>query len=239
MSDCETVEPCATGECDAVDEVQRLLPSGPMWDMGRGGNIAASFLALAAVKSCLNDAICQEQRENNPCTTDRLFDVWANIYSFPIECVERERFCDWVDIMDDRDCPVGSIAFYERVIEFVAPGKGITLEVRQPGLLAGNCQVDDPANPENNVFCISAPADCFAWEASDSDVQDGENERCYFIPEIECLRYYIFPFASLGYKTDVPNPNGSPIFGVNAENEAEKPSYFYGLDRTRCADLPG
>lgn len=231
MSECEIVEPCATAPCDAVEEVQRLLPRGRMWELGRGGPVANSFLALAEVKACVNAAICQEQKEGNPCESDRLFDVWAKIYSFPIECVDRSRFCDWIDIMEDRDCPVGSIAFYQRVIDFVAPNKDLKLFVHQQGLLAGTCTVDFPGTPRRNILCIQAPRDCFFYEEGGDALQDGENERCYFIPEIECLRYYIFPFVSLGYKTKIPNPNGAPIYDVPVGNIAEKPSYFYNPKR--------
>lgn len=231
MSNCEIIEPCHTQPCDAVDEVQRLLPNGRMWSLGRGDLIARSFLALAEVKQCVNEAICQEWAEQNPCTAVRLFDYWARLYCFPVECVERERFCDWVDLMEDRDCPIGSIGFYKKVIEFVAPNKGITLTVQHPGLLAGKCHVSDPAKPERSVLCVSAPPECFYWQQGDSDAQDGENQRCYFIPEIECLRFYVFPFASLGYKTDTANPNGSPIFNVPDANVDVKPEFYYNPKR--------
>lgn len=227
MSDCETSEPCHDQPCDGVDEVQRLLPPGNIWDLSNGTQTAASFLALGDIKSAVNLAICQEWLENDPCQSVRLFDVWASIYSFPKECADQDRLCDWVEIMEDQECPIGSIAFYRRVIEFVAPDKEITLDVNQPGLLAGQCQVDDPANPSRNVLCITAPADCFEWEASDSTAQDGTNDRCYYIPEIECLRYYVFPFASLGYKTKIQNPDGWPIYNVPDSAEGVKPDYFY------------
>ena len=233
MSLCETTEPCHTGDCSGTDEVQRLLPPGRLWNLGNNALLSRSFQALGNVKTCINQAICQELAERDPCKAQRLADYWAGIYFFPIECADISRLCEWVELVENPDCPIGSLAFYRAAVEFLASGKGITLSFNQPGLLAGKCLRDDLAQPQNNVICVSAPADCYQWDDSDLSVQDGENERCYFIPEIECLRYHVFPFISLGYKTDEINPNGAPIFGVADSAQSPKPSFFYNPKR-RC-----
>ena len=236
MTSCLTVEPCHDKPCDGFDEVARLLPKGRLWSLARDSEVSAYFKAVADVKTAINQCICQEWNELNPCLSKRLFDYWAKIYSFPVECVDKERFCDWVDLMENTDCPIGSIGFYKRVIEFVAPNKGITLQVNQPGMLAGVCQKVNPC-ADKNVLVITAPAECYFYENTPEQdcvegIQDGLNPcRCYFIPEIECLRYYVLPFASLGYKTFEVDPNGADIFGVPEENVMDKPDYFYNPKR--------
>lgn len=237
MSACETVEPCHNNPCDGIDEVARLLPKGRLWSLSRDSQAARYFKALGAVKSEINRAICQEWDELNPCKTIRLFDYWAKIYCFP-NCVEPERFCDWVELMEDRSCPVGSIGFYRKVIDFVLPDKSVTVDFRQRGLLASQCANDSP-RAADNVICITAPADCYSYEASSDTFQDGVNGRCYFIPEIECLRFYVLPLVSLGYKTTEINPNGSDIYAPEA-TAALKVNYYYdgGDCKGTCSEPP-
>lgn len=223
MAECVKVEPCLTGDCDGFDEVVSLLPSGPIWNPDRGGVYSQYIHALGDIKTELNKRICQEWAEINPCTAVRLLPYWAKVWSLP-ECVEQtqESLCNWIGFLQN-SCPRGSLGFLQEAIDFVAPGKGITIAVTYPDIGA-NCACPDKPCADDNPLIITAPPEAYAWADRNYDgpiyMQDGETCREYWIPEIECLRRCIFPFGlGIGYKTTGTGPLGQDIFGVPDENE--------------------
>ncbi len=225
--ECFTIEPCHNRNCDGLDEVVSLLPNGRIWHPDRGDLYGRWIHALGHVKTELNKRICQEFNELDPCKSVRLFGYWAKVYSLP-ECVPQtsEKLCDWIDLIYG-DCPIGSLGFYRRAIDFVAPGKGIELNVNLQGVGA-NCWCADSFCADNNAIVITAPPTAFYYDQTILDeigeMQDGENCRRYFIPEIECLRRCVFPFGlSLGYKTNPISPNGADIYNVPIQNIADYP----------------
>ena len=233
MAACVQTEPCHTGDCSGIDAVRQLLPPGRLWDLGRPSEVSSWFQAVGQVQTEVNKCICQEWNELDPCKAIRLFPYWAKLYCLP-DCVEQtpEKLCEWIALQESAQCPIGSIGYYKAVIEFVAPGKGIELDVKQPGLLAGKCLLD-AACAKEAVIQITAPPECYFYEEIPDPecagyIQDGVNPcRCYFIPEIECLRWYVFPLVSIGYMTNPADPDGADIFGVPEENIAVKPAVFY------------
>lgn len=229
MAECQIIEPCHDRDCDGYDEVLALLPPGRIWNPSRGGVYGNYIRALGDIKTELNKRICQEYRELNPCTADRLLAYWAGVYSLP-PCVPQtaEKLCEWIALLQG-DCPIGSLGFLRRAIEFVAPGKGITIDVTYPDIGA-NCPCPDSPCADNNPLVVTAPPAAYFYETVDIDGpvewQDGENCRVYFIPEIECLRPCIFPFGlGVGYKTDPIGPDGQDIYGVPVANESVKPKW--------------
>ena len=230
MADCLALEPCHDRECDGLDEVVSLLPQGRLWQPDRNDLYGRYIHALGHVKTELNQRICQEWREMNPCTSMRLLPYWIKVYSLP-SCVAQtsEKLCEWIGILNG-DCPIGSLGFYRRVIEFVAPGLGIEIDVNVADAGA-NCWCPSSDCADENPIVITAPASVFYYENSYVDgpmeYQDGENCRRYFIPEIECLRRCVLPFGlGVGYKTTVTGPLGQDIFGVSVANKANKPVHF-------------
>lgn len=240
--DCVTViEPCHDDDCSGLDEVTALLPNGRIWSIDRGGTYAGFVKALGHVKTDINQAICQVWNELDPCQSIALFDYWAALYKLP-ECVDQtqENLCLWIALLYDSSCPIGSLGFLNAAVDFVAPAAGITLTLNQDSF-AGEWQGDSPC-VDSNSLVVSAPAASFFYEEVSRDypheAQDGENAcRTYFIPEIECLRYKVFPFGlSVGYQTDTANPNGSAIFNVPVANIAEKPQTFIDCGQ-ECANI--
>lgn len=233
MDECAIIEPCHVGDCDGLDEVIALLPPGKLWDVNRGGVYGAYMHALGDIKTELNKRICQEWLELNPCTSERLFCYWADIYSLP-KCVEhtQENLCEWIELLHG-DCPIGSLGFLRSAIEFAAPGKGITVEVSYPDLGANMPCADNTCAAENALL-VTAPPEAFFYDTIDVDYprepQDGvDGCRVYFIPEIECLRPCIFPFGlSVGYQTNPIGPAGEDIYGVPDANQAQKPQWQKG-----------
>ena len=215
---CDYVEPCHDGDCDGYDEIVRLLPKGALWNPARPGVYGQIIRFLGQWKTCLNQAICQEWCESDPCKARRRFPYFADKYSFP-ECVDQtnEKLCEWLALISDKECPPGSIGFLKRAIEFVKPG--LTVEVNRPEMLAAACCGDAQCATDNPII-ISGPPDCFACSIMCFDgirpAQDGANPcKRYFIPEIECIRDTIFPFGmGVGYLTNPQGPNGEEIFGV-------------------------
>lgn len=226
------LEPCHVELCDGLGEVVNLLPSGSLWSVERGGVYASYIRATGHIKSKLNERICQEQGELNPCTSVRLFDYWASVYSLP-PCVSQDTdtLCQWIDLIYDPSCPIGSLGFYQRVIDFVAPAKGITISVNVPDIFSSELCATKPCADDNPIV-ITAPPACFFYDAECRDYphepQDGiDSNKQYFIPEIECLRRCVLPFGlSIGYKTDPTGPNGEDIFDVPVANEASFEHYL-------------
>lgn len=213
---CDFVEPCHTKDCDGFDEVVKLLPKGQIWSPDRGGVYGAYIQALGHIKTELNQIICQEYNELNPCTSVRLFDYYAKLYKFP-PCVEQtqERLCEWLDLING-PCPIGSQGFLRRAIEFVLQDDNFEIHFNLDQT-AQTWQTDKIC-AEDNAIVITAPAKYFRYYEYDGDfvheLQDGVNCRHYFIPEVECLRPCIFPIGlSVGYKTLEPgkyNINNPP-----------------------------
>lgn len=230
MAECGTIEPCHDRDCDGYDEVLALLPPGKIWNPARGGTYGNYIRALGDIKTELNKRICQEYRELNPCTAERLLPYWIRVYSLPA-CVDQtaEKLCEWIELLQG-DCPIGSLGFLRRAIEFVAPGKGITIDVTYPDLGA-NCPCPDRPCAADNPLIVKAPPGAFFYDLIDGDFlhhyQDGVNGcRVYFIPEIECLRPCIFPFGlGVGYQTDQTGPDGQDIYGVPDENQMARPAW--------------
>lgn len=234
MTDCcpATPEVCHNEPCDGIDEVAALLPTGRIWSIGRGGVYAGWMKALGCINLEMSTAICQEWAEVDPCTSSRLLPYWISVYSMP-PCVDQtaDNLCAWIDLITDPDCPVGSVGFYQRAIDFVLPAAGVTVEFADPSF-EGVCSQIDSTCLEENFIQITAPPEVFYFEESirdfPMDPQDPNNPcRCYFIPEIECLRYGVFPIGlSLGYQTDPRGPDNEQIFGVPDTNTQNKPQLF-------------
>jgi len=237
--ECGPIEPCHTSDCSGLDEVLSLLPIGRIWDPSRGGVYGAYIQALGDIKTGLNGRICQEWNELNPCTADRLLPYWASVYSLP-GCAPQTAasLCDWIALLQG-DCPIGSLGFLRRAIEFVAPGKGITINVTYPDIGA-NCPCPDSPCAANNPLIVTAPPAAYYYEVVPGDYpheyQDGVNGcRSYFIPEIECLRPCIFPFGlGVGYQTNPIGPYGQDIYGVPDANELARPKWQRDCNKTKC-----
>jgi hypothetical protein len=227
---CDYIEPCHTDECDGFDEVVRLLPRGKIWNPDRGGIYGGYISALGHIKTELNKRICQEWNEVNPCTSERLFSYWAKIYSLPA-CVDQtnEKLCEWIDLLNG-PCPIGSLGFIQAAVDFVAPGKGISISVNvgEPGAA---CCPEELQCAANRQIVVTAPPEAYFFETNAIDYpfepQDAVSCRVYFIPEIECLRSCVFPFGlTLGYLTDSGGETGEEIFGVPDQNEMIRPIVF-------------
>lgn len=222
---CGPIEPCHVGDCDGFNEVVALLPRGRIWEPSRGGVYGAYIQALGDIKTQLNQRICGEWDELDPCKANRLLPYWRKVWSLP-DCVDDDRICDWIALVQG-DCPPGSLGFLRAAIEFVAPGKGITIDVSYPDIGA-NCPCPTDPCADNNPIVITAPPEAYSWAESLDDEpiasQDDETCREYWIDEIECLRRCVFPFGlAIGYKTNPIGPEGQDIYGVPLANEAERP----------------
>ncbi len=231
MAECGPIEPCHIRDCDGYDEVLALLPPGKIWNPDRGGTYGAYIRALGDIKTELNQRICQEWNELNPCTADRLLPYWASVYNLPgCALQDGQSLCEWIALLQDTDCPPGSLGFLRRAIEFVAPGAGIEIAVTYPDTGA-NCPCPDKPCADANPIVITSPAENYYYAIVPGDFphesQDGANGcRQYFIPEIECLRPCIFPFGlGVGYKTDPIGPDGQDIWGVPDANIAPLPKW--------------
>ena len=221
-------EGCHDGPCDGHEEVARLMRGmGPLFEGRKDGVVGGLVNAFGQWKSKINGAMCQEWREGDPCLAHRLLPVHARRWAFPA-CADltSENLCKWIDLV--RSCPPGSRGFIAAAIEFVLPGKNITLDWQ---VIDGKAywQASDRRACENCLI-VNAPPDCFAFVEECRDllghVQDGANpERRYFIPEIECLRRAAFPIGlSVGYRTDPQGPNGEEIYGVTGEAACDPPA---------------
>ena len=241
---CGRLEPCHSTDCSGIEEVEKLLPSGRLWNLARSSVAMKILCVLGDIKTVFNRIVCQEYNELNPCTAIRLLPYWADLYYFPADCLElnQENMCKWVDLMEDKDCPPGSLGFYKRAIECVLPGKDIDVKFNPRGFFATAWHADYDEAFKNSLV-ITGPAECFSYErlrkANCSDIefrtfdhaQDGVNfDRRYFIKEIECLRGKILPWGlSLGYMTT--GSTGDPdIVGVSDENQSIRPEYFLDFD---------
>ncbi len=218
------IEPCHSGECDGFNEVVQLLPQGQIWNPDRGGVYGAYIQALGHIKTELNKIICQEWNELNPCSSKRLFGYWAEFYKLP-PCIEQtgDKLCEWIDLLYNQDCPIGSLGFLRKAIEFVLPNKGVEINVNLDST-ATKWRSDDFNCADNNSIIITAPSKLFKYYEYKGDfphtkIQDGVNLcRRYFIPEIECLRACIFPMGlSVGYKTKETGE-----FDINNIDDIEK-----------------
>lgn len=239
---CDFIEPCHADECSGLDEVAALLPSGRLWKIDDDRLMSRYFKAIGHVKSDFNALLCQLWAENNPCTADRMFDYWAQVYAFP-SCVEQtnEKLCEWIELVDF-GCPKGSLGFLKQAVEFVAPGKNIQIELSFPDL-GECCPKADECDPEKNQLLITAPPECFYFDdrqgedIDDFAGDDGCSGGVYFIPEIECLRCTVFPFGvSVGVQTNPTGPNGEQFHNVPPENLAEKPASCVITPNSDCKD---
>ncbi len=205
MSCCdEPVAPCESGECSGFDEVVALLPKGQIWDVNRPSIYSQYVQALGHIKTKLNKIICQEYNELNPCKSKRLFSYWADFYKLP-PCVEQsqENLCQWIELIYNQNCPIGSKGFLQKAVEFVLPNVDIKIEFNP--IHARRWRADSLC-ANNNAIVITTPVKHFNYYQYDGDFPhdrpDGENCRKYFIAKIECLRKCVFPMgASVGYKT--------------------------------------
>ena len=240
MSNCckKSVEPCHTSECSGLEEVVALLPHGSIWNVSNGSTFAQYAKALGHVKTELNKRICQEFNEMNPCKSVRLFEYWARLYKLP-ECVDQtpEKLCEWLDIIYDRSCPIGSVGFLRKAIEFVAPDLTFQIEVNYPDGF-GHCWCGDNVCVDENPIVITVDSDDLHYEMvgvdRPSEAQDGVDPcKTYFVPEIQCLRDTVFPYGlGVGFKTTVPGPNGEPIHGVS--NQSINPYKPYTCFKEPC-----
>jgi len=213
------IEPCHSEPCDGLDEVLSLLPKGALWDASRESTYSNYVRALGHIKSCWNARICQEWNELNPCTSVRLFDYWADLYSFP-SCVDqtREKLCEWIDLLSDPDCPVGSVGFLSKAVEFFAPDIELTFVmdgIGEAGCLAGcSCGVH---------IVLSAPPNLIYYDPSvidnpNSEISIEKQLSGIFIPEINCIKNTIFPFGVPVLIATLPNNGDNSISGVPIEN---------------------
>lgn len=220
---CDFIEPCHASECAGVEEVQALLPNGRIWDISRNSTSSRYFRAVAHIKSSLNMLLCQQYEELEPCKSVRLFDYYTKLYSLP-PCAPQtqESLCEWIGIIYDKDCPIGSLGFYQKVIDFISPNNEITLTLNLPDIFSHEWRSHTLKADEAHLI-VTAPPNSYNWFSGPIiegySGQDGQNpDRKYFIPEIECLKRCIFPFGlSIGYKTDPSGPNGEDISGVGDE----------------------
>lgn len=225
---CDITECCRADDCSGVDLIQSLLPNGPLWNMNAQTEHAAYWRATAEVFTELNKALCQEFAETNPCTSSRLLTMWAQVYCFP-DCVEltTQRLCEFLALIFDPECPIGTIGFYKKVLAWVMCATDETcgpviLEVNQRGAHAAEWRADFESANEN-TFVVIAPPSCYMYDK----VKD-----CYFIPQVECLRRYVFPMGiTLGYQTDPVGPNGEDVYNVPPENLGTKPQVYYECER--------
>ena len=220
MADIKPLEPCHSDPCDGVEEIVKLLPQGDLWDVSKDTNLGAHFRALGDIKSYLNEIICQEWNEIDPCKSRRLFSYWADRLGYPA-CLPQcsEFLCDWIDLTNDPDCPVGSFGFLRRLIELVAPDVTVTFTNH---FQDGKCE-------EQNCICgagivLEASPNLFYYDTIDidypMDALDGKNVcRSYFIPEINCIRGMFFPIGKrVAYATNPRGVNGEQISGVPEGN---------------------
>lgn len=200
------MEPCHTGDCDGLNEVMALLPTGPVWDPNRNSIYGQYIRALGHIKTELNRVICSIA-DMSPCSSELMFGYWAKVYKLPT-CVEQTpvKLCEWLDIIFG-ECPIGSLGFLRKAINFVNPNLVIDFELNVPDGFANGWRSDDWFCAANNMLVIKTEAKNYRYFEFDGDyphaLADGKNMcRRYFIPEVECLRPCIFPMGlSVGYKT--------------------------------------
>lgn len=212
-------EPCPSDGCINYDLVQSLYPSGILW---RVRGVLGRFMEWQAM--LFNDLmmmICQEEKEVIPCESQRLLPEWARLYGYP-ECVEltKERLCEWLGIINDPSCPIGSIGFYNRIFEFV----DLSATVEYPNVGKGSpCCGKRDCPCQSDIVIVADPSEYFYVTRSDGllkPIQDLENPcNEYFIPAIECLRCWISHEYSLGYATTGYTNCAHPISGVPLENQ--------------------
>lgn len=183
-----------------------LLPSGALWNPDRPSIYGNYIRALGHIKTELNRVLCA-MADISPCSSVKMFSHWAKIYKLP-ECVEQtpEKLCEWLDILFG-DCPIGSLGFLRKAINFAKPEMDVELELNVPDGFANGWRSDDWFCADNNMLVIKAEAQHYQYAEIDGnyphELPDGINAcRRYFIPEVECLRPCIFPMGlSVGYKT--------------------------------------
>lgn len=208
MNNCciSDIEPCHIDDCDGFNEVVSLLPNGPLWNPDRQSIYGQYIRALGHIKTELNRVLCS-MSDMLPCSSEWMFQHWAKVYKLP-DCVEQtpEKLCEWLDILFG-DCPIGSLGFLRKVINFVNPNLVIDFELNVPDGFANGWKSDNLFCADNNILVIKTEAKNYRYYEFEGDYPhesaDGTNAcRRYFIPEVECLRPCIFPIGlSVGYKT--------------------------------------
>lgn len=224
------LERCHSDDCDGLNEVVKLLPSGGLWDISRDTSLSRHMKALGHAKSCINQRICQEFNESDPCKSVRLFDYWANRFGLP-SCFPRtqEALCDWIDLINDDSCPVGSVGFLRKAVSLAIPEATFSHNLDCPSFGCMPCCDTTSQAP----FVISAPPELFYYEElccyKSVPPQDGVNaNRFYFIPELDCLKHEVFPVGfAVSAVTNPQGANGEPVFGVPEENLGESKFPFY------------
>lgn len=202
---CREAEPCGQTPCEALTEIQWLLPPGAIWELREGRNLTRFWSAIAEAKSCLMDGICQEWNEADPCTATRTLERWARIWCFPTDCVDltADKLCQWIDLI--LTCEPGTEGFILALLEFVEFDM-TDIEVKFSdccenlfGARCGACI----------TFC--GPFERFTIEECDctwSVFKTIQNPCGYVhLPEIECLRSRFFPVnIAVKYEPDC-DPN--------------------------------
>ena len=114
---CEIIEGCHADDCSGFDEVSKLLPSGRLWDINRNSFVGKYFRALGYIKTRFSQLLCNEWDIVDPCKDTRLLPYHAAQYNLP-KCVEQSgaMLCEWIKLISDPACPVGSIGFYKKAI---------------------------------------------------------------------------------------------------------------------------
>lgn len=231
MTDCCTyLEPCHNQECDGFNEVLDLLPKGILWDPTRPSTYGKYVQALGHIKTEINIAICQELVEWDPCRAKRLFSFWAEMFKLP-DCVDQtpEKLCEWLGIIYDKKCPIGSIGFLRKAIDFVDQDNNIQIRSNPRDFQAPCWCPSDRVCVDNNSIVFTAPPEEYAYYVNKldrpSNAQDGIDPcKFYFLPAVECLRCCVLPFGlTIGYETDPRSPDGYPIYNVPEENVADRP----------------
>ena len=208
MNNCciTNLEPCHTDDCDGFDEVISLLPYGPLWSPDRRSIYGQYIRALGHIKTELNQMLCA-MADMSPCSSEWMFKYWAKVYKLP-DCVDQtpEKLCEWLGILFG-DCPIGSLGFIRKAINFVNPDLVFDITLNVPDGFANGWRSDDWFCADNNMLVFKTAAKNLRYFDFDGDypheLADGVNAcRRYFIPEVECLRPCIFPMGlSVGYKT--------------------------------------
>lgn len=163
-------------------------------------------------------------------------EFYLEVYALP-PCVEQtaEKLAEWIEIVSDPSCPIGTVGFLKKAVEFVAPEKIIQITINKPTIFGLNWETSSPVADENFMVVRAKPEFFFYELFGDTEcveqniqageiLQDGINDdRRYFIPEIECLRACVFPFGmSLGYKTINDPVSEFDIADVPLANQANK-----------------
>lgn len=188
---CRHPEPCGQTPCEALTEIQWLLPPGKIWELSEGRDFTRFWSAIAEAKSCLMDGICDEWKEADPCTSRRTLEKWAETWCFPADCVDlsAEKLCEWIEFI--LSCNPGTEGFLVGLLDFVdfdMTDIEIKLSECCENLFGQKCGA-------SIAFC--GPFERFEVEECDCtwDIFKAMKYPCgrVYMPLIECLRDRYFP----------------------------------------------